>query len=39
MDTPLEEKSNFLRITSFLGTPELEVAEPGVLTIEMIEQV
>lgn len=38
MDTPKEDKSDFLRITSFLGTSELEVTEPDVLSTEMIEQ-
>ncbi|KAJ9708634.1 hypothetical protein PVL29_000589 [Vitis rotundifolia] len=38
MDTPKEDKSDFLRITSFLGTSELEVTEPGGLSTEMIEQ-
>lgn len=39
MDTPKEDKSDFLRITSFLGISELEVTEPDVLSTEMIEQV
>lgn len=38
MDTPKEDKSDFLRIISFLGTSELEVTEPDVLSTEMIEQ-
>lgn len=38
MDTPKEDKSDFLRITSFLGISELEVTEPDVLSTEMIEQ-
>lgn len=39
MDTPKEDKSNFLIVTSFLRTSESEVTEPGVLSTEMIEQV
>ncbi|XP_057961252.1 65-kDa microtubule-associated protein 6-like [Malania oleifera] len=39
MDSPKEERSNFLRITSTLGSSESEITEPGALSLEIIEQV
>ncbi|KAG2701720.1 hypothetical protein I3760_06G057600 [Carya illinoinensis] len=38
MDSPKEEKNNFSRITSILGSSETEITEPGVLSTEIIEQ-
>ncbi|XP_052205746.1 65-kDa microtubule-associated protein 6-like [Diospyros lotus] len=38
MDSTKEERSNFSRITSILGSSELEVLEPGALSMENIEQ-
>lgn len=39
MGSPKEEKNNFSRITSILGSSETEITEPGVLSTEIIEQV
>ncbi|XP_031100524.1 65-kDa microtubule-associated protein 6-like [Ipomoea triloba] len=39
MDTPREEKTYFLRITSILGFPEQEIKESGALSSEIIQQV
>ncbi|XP_048230397.1 65-kDa microtubule-associated protein 6 isoform X2 [Ricinus communis] len=38
MDSPKEDKNSFSRITSILGSSESEIIEPGVLSIEIIEQ-
>ena len=39
MDSTKEERSNFSRITSRLGSSELGIIEPGALSTEIIEQV
>lgn len=39
MDSPKEERNNFLKITSILGSLETQITKPGVLSTEMIEQV
>ncbi|XP_059655286.1 65-kDa microtubule-associated protein 6-like isoform X2 [Cornus florida] len=38
MDSTKEDRSNFVRITSVLGLSELELVEPGALSIEILEQ-
>lgn len=38
MDSPKEEKNNFLRITSILGSSDTELIELGVLSKDTIEQ-
>ncbi|GFS39098.1 microtubule associated protein (MAP65/ASE1) family protein [Actinidia rufa] len=38
MDSTKEERSNFSRITSRLGSSELGIIEPGALSTEIIEQ-
>lgn len=39
MDSSNEERSNFSRITSVLRSSESDITEPGVLSMELIEQV
>lgn len=39
MDTPKEERASFLRMTSVLGLSELEIVQPGALSLEIVEQV
>uniref|UniRef100_A0A5B7B446 Microtubule-associated protein 6 n=1 Tax=Davidia involucrata TaxID=16924 RepID=A0A5B7B446_DAVIN len=38
MDSTNEEKHNFSRVTSILGSSELEIVEPGALSMETLEQ-
>lgn len=39
MDSPREERSKYLRITCIIGLSEPEITEPGVLSMEIIDQV
>lgn len=39
MDTPREEKAFFLKATSVLDSPEIEIKEPGALSLDIIQQV
>lgn len=38
MDSPKEEKNNFARIVTILRSSESEIIEPGVLSMEIIDQ-
>ncbi|KAJ7942785.1 65-kDa microtubule-associated protein 6 [Quillaja saponaria] len=38
MDSPKEEKNNFLRITSILGSSESEITERGILSTEIMDK-
>ncbi|XP_059649758.1 65-kDa microtubule-associated protein 6-like [Cornus florida] len=38
MDSTKEDRSNFSRITSISGSSELEIVEPGTLSIDILEQ-
>ncbi|KAH9745955.1 65-kDa microtubule-associated protein 6 [Citrus sinensis] len=39
MDSPIQDKNSFSKITSILRLSESEITEPGVLSTEVIEQV
>ncbi|KAA8529884.1 hypothetical protein F0562_034512 [Nyssa sinensis] len=38
MDSTNEERNNFSRVTSILGLSELEIVEPGALSMEILKQ-
>lgn len=39
MDSPKQERNHFSKIACILGLAESEIKEPGVLSMEIIEQV